>query len=311
MKLKIGSVQRFKIKGGVLFIALFAVVISVSLYGCAKKSVPSSKVIATVGEKPITVGEFKSEIAKLPPNLAAYLQTPAGSKKLLKSLVDRQLLVNEAIKEGINRSKAYNSQVSDFKKGLLVQLLLQNEVANKVLVTTADAKAYYKKHFLSFNLPLKINVSYIQSNSLKRAQTAYNLLKSGKQFAAVARKYSTAPNAKSGGILGWIKFEQTTPVFNNAAFSLHKIGEYSNIVRVGNNFDIIMLNNIIAGKPKPFSKVKNNIIIMMKQKESAKTLESFVKKLRAKSNVKYFYNNLPTFKSAPQKKVTLGSKKQG
>ncbi len=308
MKQMYSKTQKFKISGKVLFITLFAVVISMSLYGCAKKIAPSSKVIATVNGKPITVNKFKSEIAKFPPNLKAYLQTPAGSKRFVRSLVDRQILVNEAIKDGINKSKAYKSQVSDFTSGLLVQLLLHKEIANKVHVTTADAKAYYKKHFLSFNLPSKVNVSYIQSNSLKQAQVAYNLLKSGKPFAAVAQKYSTAPNAKSGGILGWIKFEQTTPAFNNAAFSLRKIGEYSNIVKVGNNFDIIRLNNIITGKPKPFSKIKNNIVVMMKQKEASKILKSFVKKLRAKSNIKYYYNNLPNLEAAPQKKVIKGKK---
>ena len=324
MKLKIrgqkdwrGRSQRFfKINGKILFIALFAVIISMSLYGCAKKSAPSSKVIATVNGKPITVGKFKSEIAKFPPNLKDYLQTPAGSKRFIRSLVDRQILVNEAVKEGINKSKDYKSQVSDFKKGLLVQLLLHKEISNKVSVTTADAKSYYKKHFLSFNLPSKINVSYVQSSSLKQAQAAYNLLKSGKPFAAVAQKYSTAPNAKSGGTLGWIKFEETTPAFNNAAFNLRKIGEYSNIVKVGNNFDIIRLNNIIAGKPKPFSKVKNDIIVMMKQKEASNILKNFVKKLRAKSNIKYYYNNLPNFEAAPvpapvPEKQGAAGKKQG
>ncbi len=308
----IGRSQRFfKIEGKVLFIALFAVILSISLYGCAKKPAPSSKVIATVNGKPITVGKFKSEIAKFPPNLQSYLQTPAGSKRFIRSLVDRQILANEAVKEGINKSKDYKSQVSDFKKGLLVQLLLHKEISNKVIVTTADAKAYYKKHFLSFNLPSKINVSYIQLNSLKQAQAAYNLLKSGKPFAAVAQKYSTAPNAKSGGTLGWIKFEETTPSFNNAAFGLRKIGEYSNIVKVGNNFDIIRLNNMITGKPKPFSEVKNDIIVMMKQKEASKILKNFVDKLRAKSKIKYYYNNLPAFETAPApgKNVAASGKK--
>lgn len=312
MKTKSIGSKNFKVYGRVLFIALFTLVISMSLYGCAKKNAVSSKAIATVNGKSITVGKFKSEVDKFPPNLRAYLQTPAGSKRFLKSLVDRQLLADEAVKEGINKSKAYKSQISDFKKGILVQLLLHKEIADKVKVTNADAKAYYKKHFLSFNIPSKINVSYIQSDSAKQAQIAYNFLKSGKPFASAAQKYSTAPNAKSGGNLGWIKFEQTTPAFNNAAFSIPKVGDYSNVVKVGNHFDIIKLNNIVAGKPKPFSKVKNEIIAMMKQKESSKILKNFVKKLRTKSKVKYFYNNLPVYNNTvkPAKNEVLG-KKQG
>ena len=287
-----------KFKGSILLIALFSIVLSMSLYGCAKKqSAASSKVIAEVNGKPITAAKFKEEMSKFPPQLRSYLETPTGEKRLLKSLVDRQILVNEALKEGVNKSKSFKTQISDFKKGLLVQLLLHKEVANKVKVTTADAKAYYKKHYLAFNLPSKINVSYIQSNSPKKAQIVYKMLTSGKPFPAVAQKYSTAPNAKNGGMLGWIKFQQTTPAFNNAAFSIPKVGAISNIVKVGSHYDIIKLNNVITGKPKPFSSLKNQIIMIMKQKEASKILKSFVANLRKKAKIKYFYKNLPVANS--------------
>ncbi len=309
-----------KFKGSILLIALFFIVISMGLYGCAKKPSSSSKVIAKVNGKAITVAKFNEEMSKFPPALRSYLQTPAGEKRLLKSLVDRQILVNEALKKGVNKSKSYRTQVSDFKKGLLVQLLLHKEVANKVKVTDADAKAYYKKHYLSFNLPSKINVSYIQLNSPKQAQIVYKMLSGGKSFAAAAQKYSTAPNGKKGGVLGWIKFQETTPSFNNAAFGISKVGGISKIVKVGDHFDIIKLNNVVTGKPKPFSAIKSEIVMMMKQKEASKILKAFVKNLRKKSKVKYFYKNLPAANaalspSAPaQKKVsapTATGKKQG
>ena len=288
-----------KLKGSILLIALFSIVLSTGLYGCAKRqTAASSKVIAEVNGKTITVAKFKEEMSKFPPELRSYLETPTGEKRLLKSLVDRQILVNEALKEGVNKSKSYKTQISDFKKGLLVQLLLHKEVANKVKVTTADAKAYYKKHYLSFNLPSKINVSYIQVNSPKKAQLAYKMLTSGKPFPAVAQKYSTAPNAKNGGMLGWIKFQETTPAFNNAAFSIPKVGGISKIVKVGSHYDIIKLNNVVTGKPKPFSSLKNQIIMIMKQKEASKILKSFVGNLRKKAKIKYFYKNLPVANSA-------------
>jgi peptidyl-prolyl cis-trans isomerase C len=267
------------------------------LYGCAKKPSASSKVIATVNGKAITEAKFNQQMSKFPPQLRSYLETPAGEKRLLKSLVDRQILVNEALKEGINKSKAYKTQVSDFKKGLLVQLLLHKEVANKVKVSDADAKAYYKKHYLTFNVPSKINVSYIQLNSPKQAQDVYKMLVGGKPFAAAAQKYSTAPNGKNGGVLGWIKYQETNPAFNNAAFGIPKVGGISKIVKVGSNYDIIKLNNIVAGKPKPFSSVKGDIVMMMKQKEASNILKAFVQNLRKKSKVKYFYENLPVANS--------------
>ncbi|MFW0884596.1 peptidylprolyl isomerase [Candidatus Acidulodesulfobacterium sp. H_13] len=304
-----------KIKGSILFIALFSVAISAGLYGCAKKQSVSPKIIASVNGNPITLPMLKDEMSKFPSALRVYLETPSGEKRLLKSLVDRQVLVSEALKKGINESKAYRAKVLDFKKGLLVQMLLHEEIKNKVAnVTVGDAKAYYKKHYLNFNVPSKINASYIQTKSLKQAELAYKMLKNGKPFSAVVQKYSIAPNAKKGGVLGWIKFQETTPAFNNAAFSIPKVGDISRIVKVGNSFDIIKLNGIVAGKSKPFSAIKNEIIITMKQKSASKILKNFVKKLRAKSKIKYFYNNLPlagsNFKNKKKAAPVVG-KKQG
>ena len=292
MKQMYSKTQKFKISGKVLFITLFAVVISMSLYGCAKKIAPSSKVIATVNGKPITVNKFKSEIAKFPPNLKAYLQTPAGSKRFVRSLVDRQILVNEAIKDGINKSKAYKMQLSDFKKGLLVQLLLNEKVQKKLVITNQAAKNFYKKHLNTFNLPSKINVSYIQLHSLSAAKKVYSDLQKGISFPKLAKKYSAAPNAAQGGTLGWIKFGQTTPAFNQAAFGISKIGGYSSIVNVGKNYDIIKLNNILAGKPRPFSKIKSQIIMIMKEKEGQNLFKTYLDKVKKASKITYYYNNL-------------------
>lgn len=298
-----------------VFAGLSIAVLSLSLYGCAKKAPSSGKVVAAVNGKQITVKKFEMEMAKLPPQLQEYIKTKDGEKRLLKSMVDREVLVNEAIKKGVNKSSDYKDQVSDFEKGLLVQLLLQKELVNKVNISESAARSYYKKHYLSFNLPSKVNVSYIQVNSMKEAQSVLDMLGKGVSFSSLAGKYSNAANAKKGGELGWIKFGQTTPAFNNAAFSISKVGAYSGIVKVGSHFDIIKLNKIVAGKAKSFSSVKKQIMFIMKQKEGSDFVKNYVANLKKKSNIKYFYNNLPSFGTEPviknsSKTANIGSEKK-
>ena len=144
-------------------------------------------------------------------------------------------------------------------------------------------------------LSAKINVSYIQLSSLSVAKKVYSDLQKGISFPKLAKKYSAAPNAAQGGTLGWIKFGQTTPAFNQAAFGISKIGGYSNIVSVGKNYDIIKLNNILTGKPRPFSKIKNQIIMIMKEKEGQNLFKTYLDKVKKASKVTYYYNNLAVF----------------
>ncbi len=313
MKTKIGKTQGFGFNGKVLFIVLFVGIISISLYGCVKKNAPavnSKNILATVNGKNITVAEFNAEINKYPPSLKAMFETTEGSKRLVKNLVERQLLISDAVKKGIDKSDTYKLRVTNFKKTLMIQLLLQKQIADKLNITIADAKAYYKANPFIFNLPLKINVSYIQLNSLKNARAAYSMLTSGKAFSAVARRLSSAKNAKSGGQMGWIKFNDTAPAFNNAAFRIRKVGEYSHITKVGKYFDIIRLNNRIAGKTKSFSSMSGNIVHLLKQQERGKIINGFITQLSAKSNVKYFYNNLPTVKAAKVSKKSVKAAKK-
>ncbi len=305
------SIKDIKIfKSKLVFLAVFMFAISLVLYGCAKKPAPSSKVLAIVNGKPITISEFESEIVKLPPNLKAYISTPQGEKKFLKNLVERQLLADQAIKDGLNKSKTYKTQLSDFKQSLLVQILLNKKIQKKTAVTEKEAKAYYKKHYNLFNLPAKINISYIQTASSKAAEAVLSSLQKKVSFSKLAEKYSTAPNAKTGGGLGWIKFGQTQPAFNQAAFGIQKVGGYSNIIRVGKNFDIIKLNKIQQGKPKPFSKLKGELLTILKEKKGEKLFKDYMAKLKKSAKIKMFYNNLPVSKPglAPKPKSAKNAK---
>lgn len=287
--------KQYKKFSKIILFSLFMFLVSFGLYGCAKKAAPPAKVLAMVNGKPITVNEFKTEVAKLPPSVSSFVSTPQGQKRFLKSMVERQILADRAIKDGINKSKAYKMQLSDFKKGLLVQLLLNEKVQKKLVITNQAAKNFYKKHLNTFNLPSKINVSYIQLHSLSAAKKVYSDLQKGISFPKLAKKYSAAPNAVQGGTLGWIKFGQTTPAFNQAAFGISKIGSYSNIVNVGKNYDIIKLNNIVTSKPRPFSKIKNQIIMIMKEKEGRKLFKTYLDKVEKASKVTYYYKNLAVF----------------
>lgn len=149
---------------GKLLIGLSAAVLSVGLYGCSKMG-QSAKAVATVDGKPITVKQFKNQMSKMPSHIQSFIKTPEGEKRLLKSLVDSQIIINEALKEGLNKSKAYKNQMSNFRKSILIRLVLKKQLKKKVSVTDAEAKAFYEKHYLS--APRSKNVKPIPFPAVK------------------------------------------------------------------------------------------------------------------------------------------------
>ena len=90
----------------------------------------------------------------------------------------------------------------------------------------------------------------------------------GKNFAALAKKYSDDPGSKTqGGELGWIKHGATVPSFDKAAFALQP-SQISGLVHTRYGFHIIKCQAKQEAHIKPLSEVKDAIVaILTKQQE--------------------------------------------
>lgn len=66
----------------------------------------------------------------------------------------------------------------------------------------------------------EIHASHILVNSKEAADSLYQLVKNGSDFAEIAKANSTCGSAPQGGDLGWFGRGQMVPAFENVAFSL-------------------------------------------------------------------------------------------
>ncbi len=83
-----------------------------------------------------------------------------------------------------------------------------------------------------------VRASHILVSSLEEANHVVNELKAGKDFAELARKYSSCPSKKDGGDLGFFSKGQMVKEFEDAAFSL-KPGEVSAPVKTQFGYHLI------------------------------------------------------------------------
>ena len=92
----------------------------------------------------------------------------------------------------------------------------------------------------------------------QRADSIYQVLKNGGDFAELARKYSQDPgSAKNGGELPWLQPGQTLKEFEDAAYALQP-GEMSGVVQSPVGFHIILMKG--RKQLEPFDSLKNNIL---------------------------------------------------
>ncbi|EPR44433.1 PpiC-type peptidyl-prolyl cis-trans isomerase [Desulfovibrio sp. X2] len=119
-------------------------------------------------------------------------------------------------------------------------------------VTEAEAKAYYDAHQSEFHQDAMVRARHIlikvpenapadvAAKALKKIEDIRAHIKSPKDFAAAAQKYSEGPSAKVGGDLGWFSRGSMVKPFEDAAFAL-KPGEISEPVRTSFGYHLILV----------------------------------------------------------------------
>jgi len=74
-------------------------------------------------------------------------------------------------------------------------------------VSSTQIAAYYARHREEFARIERVRARHIRLADEQAAQQVYAALSKGAEFAALARRYSTASDAAAGGDLGWIRHE--------------------------------------------------------------------------------------------------------
>ncbi|MET0918126.1 MAG: peptidylprolyl isomerase, partial [Burkholderiales bacterium] len=146
----------------------------------------------------------------------------------------------------------YAAYREDIRKQIVLQRVREREVDNKITVTDAEVDNYLatvssqaggeREYLLSHvfvSVPEQASAEQIESRR-KRAEEALALAKSGKPFGEVAAGFSDAPDATSGGSLGWRTPARLPSVFVDVTRTMKK-GDVSAVQRSPAGFHIVQL----------------------------------------------------------------------
>lgn len=104
------------------------------------------EVVATIGSRTITQGDLDFEIGQLPPYMQAEFTSPAKKVEFLKNLVATELLYDTAKRQGLENDKEVVEGAFQAKKSLMVNKLLQQEIAQKIELDEAALKLYFQAY---------------------------------------------------------------------------------------------------------------------------------------------------------------------
>jgi peptidyl-prolyl cis-trans isomerase C len=238
------------------------------------------KVLAEVNSGTITTGDFDRELKNLPEYLKAMADTPQGRKEMLDTMVIRELILQQAAKDGLDKGAEIDEKLQDLKKRLIVESFLKKKVEAESKVSDEDMKKFYEQNKDKFKSGEQIKASHILVKTEKEAKDILAQLKSGGNFEELAKKSSVDSSSAKGGDLGWFGKGSMVPAFEKAALAL-KEGQISDVVKSDFGFHIIKLTGKRPAGIRPYEEVKEQIkgaIMPSKQQEIFQKIKEELKK---------------------------------
>lgn len=290
--------------------ALVPMALAISLVACNPgEGKKEGKTLAEVDGKVITTEDFKNEVDRLPPYLKPMVQSNEGRKELLDSMIVRQILLEQAKKDGVDKSKEVSDRLDDLRKRLIVETYLKKKVEAEAKVTDEEMKKFYDDNKDKFKTGDQVRASHILVKTEKEAQDILAQLKKGGSFEDLAKKFSGDSSAAKGGDMGWFPKGAMVPEFDKVAFSL-KQGEMSGIVKTNFGYHIIKVTGKRAAGIRSFDEMKEQIktnLLPAKQQQIFQKMKDDLKK-NAKVTINEEALKSFDFKAAEEKPATPAPK---
>jgi foldase protein PrsA len=272
---------------------LAALLIGMSLAACA-----NGGTVATVNGEPISQAAFQTRLEASP-----------VARQVLQQMVQDTLIEQYAKNNNISVSdadvaareeqlkanfpagswdemlKARGLTEDDVRSALREQLILDKALAKDVTITPAQIQSYFNKNHAAFDTPEQVTARHILVPNLATANKVEAALKSGGNFATLAKQYSIDPGSKDkGGDLGTFRRGQMVPAFDKVAFSA-PVGAISAPVKSPFGYHIIQVTARTPGQKATLASATDRITDMLRQQQESPLIQPFLQNLQQKANI--------------------------
>ncbi|RZF25290.1 peptidylprolyl isomerase [Paraburkholderia sp. UYCP14C] len=206
--------------------------------------------------------------------------TPQLQQAVREELVNREILMQEAIRRGLPNQPDVKAQIAVATQTVVLRALIEDFVKNNqptdaeinarynALVKDAGGKEYHLHHILVDNE--------------QQAKDLIAKIKAGASFEDLAKQYSKDPGSgKNGGDLDWSDPKAYVPEFADAATHLQKGQMTDTPVHTQFGWHIIRVDDVRAITPPPLEQVRAQIVQQIQQEK----LQAFEENLRKNAKI--------------------------
>lgn len=207
---------------------------------------------------------------------------PELRARLKDELIARELILQQAGKDGIDKREEVRDQLDLSRSNILINSYLQIW-AKEHPVAEADLKAEYDKLKSELATIDEFQTRHILIKDEKAAKAALAKVKKGEKFDKLASTLSEDAGTKAkGGELGWVRSDANLVApFLEAMKKLKKGETTSDLVKTEFGYHIIRVDDIRKAQPPAFEQLRGELNQFMQRR----AIEQMVRDLRANAKV--------------------------
>jgi peptidyl-prolyl cis-trans isomerase C len=256
---------------------------------CDRLKEKGGKELVKINDVSISLEEFRQMSEGQTLEGKMRLLNEKGLRDFLETyVITREVLYQEAKKKGLDGRKEIVAKVEDFKRAMVMDALLNEELSGKAEVTDQDIQRYYKENEDRFTEPREVKIRHILVTSEPVLKEVLMKLSQGENFEKLASAYNVDKSREDGGSLGYIRRGHLAPSFaqfEEMAFSLRKKGEVSEVVKTPYGVHLIQLEDARGTVRQPIEQVREKIRFFLQAKKKQDAYLEYVQAARSKAKI--------------------------
>lgn len=234
--------------------------------------------IAVVNGTPIPKSRADAMVSQLVQQ--GQPDSPQLQAAVRQELVNREILMQEAVRRGIPNRPDVKAQVAVAQQTVVLRAMIE-DFLKKNQPTDAEVKARYDE-LVKGAASREYHLHHILVDNEQQAKELIAKIKAGAKFEDLAKQYSKDPGSgKNGGDLDWADPKAFVPEFAAAAQKLQKGQMTDEPVKTQFGWHIIRADDIRNVEPPPYEQVKAQISQQLVQQK----LQAFEEGLRQHAKI--------------------------
>jgi peptidyl-prolyl cis-trans isomerase C len=234
--------------------------------------------VATVNGKGIPKSRVDAVVKQVIAQGQAKADSPELQAAVKNDLIMREVMIQEAEKQGYAKNAAVKDQLENARQQILVTAMMRDAMA-KSPITEKDITAEYER--AKKEAPAKeYHVRHILADTEAGARDVITKLKGGAKFEELAKASKDAGTATTGGDLDWASPSSFPKEFSDAFVKLTPGQVTETPVKTANGFHVIKLDETRDTKFPALADVKQQVTEALQQRKLQAFQQELVKKAK-------------------------------